>query len=102
MKSLHILLIPLLYVGPAVADYKDNAFNSIKILNNKWYDTKRGVWGDAWWQSGNILETIAKFGLEDSGFKQTAIDIVKNTYEKSPNQFGAKNWKNDYYDDEGW
>ena len=49
-----------------------------------------------------MLETIAKFGLKDSGFKQTAIDIVKNTYEKSPNQFGAKNWKNDYYDDEGW
>lgn len=55
-----------------------------------------------WWQSGNIVETIAKFGIKDADFKQAAIDIVSNTYEKSPNQKGYSNWKNDYYDDMGW
>lgn len=55
-----------------------------------------------WWQSGNIVETIARFGIQDADFKQTAIDIVSNTYAKSPNQKGYKNWHNDYYDDMGW
>jgi predicted alpha-1,6-mannanase (GH76 family) len=49
-----------------------------------------------------MLETIARFGHQDASFKQTAIDIVSNTYEKSRNQLGAKDWKNDFYDDEGW
>lgn len=57
---------------------------------------------DMWWQSGNIVETIAKFGKQDADFKQAAIDIVSNTYEKSGNQKGYKAWKNDFYDDEGW
>lgn len=55
-----------------------------------------------WWQSGNIVETIAKFGKQDTAFKQTAIDIVSNTYAKSANQKGYNAWKNDFYDDEGW
>jgi predicted alpha-1,6-mannanase (GH76 family) len=55
-----------------------------------------------WWQSGNMVETIARFGQQDSAFKQAAIDIVSNTYDKSRNQLGAKDWKNDFYDDEGW
>jgi hypothetical protein len=49
-----------------------------------------------------MLETIAKFGLEDPSFKQTAVDLIANTYEKSRNQFGYKDWKNDFYDDMGW
>jgi predicted alpha-1,6-mannanase (GH76 family) len=49
-----------------------------------------------------MLETIARFGQQDASFKQLAIDIVSNTYEKSRNQLGAKDWKNDFYDDEGW
>ncbi|KAF2794093.1 glycoside hydrolase family 76 protein [Melanomma pulvis-pyrius CBS 109.77] len=48
-----------------------------------------------------MLETIAKFGRHDAAFKQTAIDIVANTYAKSPNR-GGTNWKNGYYDDMGW
>lgn len=57
---------------------------------------------ELWWQSGNMVETLARFGIEDADFKQTAIDIVSNTYEKSRNQMGAKDWKNDFYDDMGW
>lgn len=57
---------------------------------------------DLWWQSGNMVETIARFGLQDGAFKQTAIDIISNTYAKSGNQHNAKAWINDYYDDMGW
>jgi hypothetical protein len=55
-----------------------------------------------WWQSGNILETIAKFGLEDASFRPTAEGIIANTYEKSRNQLGYRDWKNGFYDDMGW
>ena len=55
-----------------------------------------------WWQSGNMAETIARFGHQEPSFKQAAIDILKITYEKSPNLQGSKNWKNHYYDDMGW
>lgn len=57
---------------------------------------------DYWWQSGNIVEALARFGQHDASFKQTATDIIANTYAKSPNQKGYSNWKNDYYDDMGW
>lgn len=49
-----------------------------------------------------MVETLARFGIEDAAFRPTAIDIVSNTYEKSRNQLGAKDWKNDFYDDMGW
>ncbi|KAH7398836.1 glycoside hydrolase [Phaeosphaeria sp. MPI-PUGE-AT-0046c] len=49
-----------------------------------------------------MVETLARFGIEDAEFKQAAIDIVSNTYDKSRNQMGAKDWKNDFYDDMGW
>lgn len=48
------------------------------------------------------MTTLAKFGLQDSSFKQTAVDIVANTYAKAPNGGGSTNWINDYYDDNGW
>lgn len=47
---------------------------------------------DLWWQSGNIVEVIAKFGLEDESFRPTAVQIISNTYNKSPNQHGADAW----------
>jgi predicted alpha-1,6-mannanase (GH76 family) len=55
-----------------------------------------------WWESANIVESIAKFGIQDASFRPAAIDIISNTYTKSPNQFNYKNWENEYYDDMGW
>ena len=55
-----------------------------------------------WWESANIAESIAKFGIQDASFRPAAKDIIANTYAKSPNQNGYKNWHNEYYDDMGW
>jgi predicted alpha-1,6-mannanase (GH76 family) len=49
-----------------------------------------------------MVETLARFGQADDSFKPTAIGIISNTYDKSRNQLGARDWKNDFYDDEGW
>ncbi|KAH7075481.1 glycosyl hydrolase [Paraphoma chrysanthemicola] len=102
MKGLFSLLLPLFYLAPANADYADDANAAIMTLQDKWYDANTGLWNKLWWQSGNMVETIARFGQKDSSFKQAAIDIISNTYDKSRNQLGAKDWKNDFYDDEGW
>ncbi|KAJ4381314.1 hypothetical protein N0V86_003663 [Didymella sp. IMI 355093] len=102
MKHLPSLTVALLLLNTAYADYASDAESAIKLLQDKWYSTDTGLWDDMWWQSGNIVETIAKFGKQDEDFKQAAIDIISNTYDKSRNQKGYSDWKNDFYDDEGW
>ncbi|KAI4646428.1 uncharacterized protein J4E79_010490 [Alternaria viburni] len=102
MKYLTALLIPLLYCTPVYADFADDAFSAIKTLQEKWYNSDTGLWNDLWWQSGNIIETVARFGIQDADFKEHAINIVSTTYAKSSQQHGADGWKNKFYDDEGW
>jgi predicted alpha-1,6-mannanase (GH76 family) len=102
MKYLAALLIPLLYSTPTFADYADDATTAIHTLQDKFYNFDTGLWDNLWWQSGNIVETIARLGLHDPAFKDVAVNIISNTYAKSANQFGYQAWKNDYYDDEGW
>ncbi|KAH6618882.1 glycosyl hydrolase [Boeremia exigua] len=102
MNYILSLSVAYLLLNTAYADYARDAESAIKLLQDKWYNAETGLWSDMWWQSGNIVETIARFGIQDADFKQAAIDIVSNTYDKSPNQKGYNNWKNDFYDDEGW
>lgn len=94
--------LAILFLTPVHADFADDANTAIRTLQDKWYDTNTGLWNKLWWQSGNMVETLARFALEDAEFKPAAIDIISNTYEKSRNQMGAKDWKNDFYDDMGW
>ncbi|CAI6255621.1 unnamed protein product [Periconia digitata] len=107
MKYTASLLFPLSYLGYVTASvYSDNANAAIKLLQDKYYNTATGLWkgpnSDLWWESGNIVETIARFGQIDGSFRPTALNIIANTYSKAANQLGATNWKNHYYDDEGW
>jgi len=106
MKVALSTVLPLIWIGTSIADYADNANAAIQTLQNKYYNVDTGLWrgtgGDMWWQCGQIVEIIARFGLADESFKQTAKDIISNTYAKSGNQIGHTNWHNDYYDDMGW
>lgn len=106
MKYSHYLFLHALHFVYAFAQqYSESAEGAIKALQES-YNTETGLWkndkDDLWWQSGNMVETIARFGQQDESFKSTASDIVSGTFDKSPNQQGAKKWLNDYYDDEGW
>ncbi|PVI07234.1 glycoside hydrolase family 76 protein [Periconia macrospinosa] len=107
MKYTSSLLSPLLYFGLAAASvYSDNANTAIRLLQDKYYNSATGLYkgpnGDLWWQSANIITTIARFGQIDYSSIPTALYIISNTYSKAANQLGASNWKNTYYDDEGW
>jgi hypothetical protein len=44
MKFLTALLIPLLYSTSAYADFADDAFTAIKLLQEKWYNYDTGLW----------------------------------------------------------
>jgi predicted alpha-1,6-mannanase (GH76 family) len=106
MKCSHALSFCTSFAVVAVAQqYADHANTAITTLQNA-YNGESGLWKgaatDLWWQSGNIVEMLARFGQADGTFKQTAADIIADTYAKSPNRQGAHDWKNDYYDDMGW
>ncbi|KAF1943137.1 glycosyl hydrolase [Clathrospora elynae] len=102
MKYFESLLLPFLFSTLAFADYADDALAAIHTLQDKWYNFDTGLWDDLWWQSGNMIETIARFGLKDPAFKPTAMNIISNTYAKSGNKHSAIAWRNDFYDDMGW
>ncbi|KAF2873076.1 glycosyl hydrolase [Massariosphaeria phaeospora] len=102
MKCFQSLFISILCVGPALANYEDNASSAIKTLQDEWYDVNTGLWNDLWWQSGNMVETIARLGRYDADFRPTASNIIANTYSKAANRKNATNWRNDFYDDMGW
>lgn len=42
-------------------DYVDNAMSAIETLNDEWYNVRTGIWDDAWWNSANVLTTLADF-----------------------------------------
>jgi predicted alpha-1,6-mannanase (GH76 family) len=105
MKHSNPLSLCASFAVVVVAQYADHANTAITTLQNA-YNGNTGLWKGAatplWWQSGNIVEMLARFGQADSTFKQTATDIIATTYAKSANRQGAHDWKNDYYDDMGW
>lgn len=117
MGFFQIIAFFVLCLRPVLADYSDYANTAITTLQERFYSIDTGLWytycvnppiasdicrDDLWWQSGNIIEMIARFGLHDDSFKQNAIDIISNTHAKSGSQAGADNWINTYYDDMGW
>ncbi|ORY00371.1 glycosyl hydrolase [Clohesyomyces aquaticus] len=93
-----LLLLPLIQATIPASEYQANSDTALKVLNEKWYDTKTGQWSKMWWQSGNIVTTIAHFGAIDSHYEPTAKSIIDTTYSQS----GSEGWINGYYDDEGW
>lgn len=44
MKFFAALLVPLLYSTSIYADFADDAFTAIKLLQEKWYNYDTGLW----------------------------------------------------------
>ncbi|EOA91143.1 hypothetical protein ACJQWK_11742 [Exserohilum turcicum] len=102
MRFLRALLLPILFFNVTSADFTSDTVAAIQTLQKNWYNFGNGLWNEFWWQSGNIVEAIAQFGMQDADFKPTAINIVANTYAKSANEKGAVKWTNKFFDDMGW
>ncbi|KHN94181.1 glycosyl hydrolase [Metarhizium album ARSEF 1941] len=41
--------------------YTQFVVSAIRALNDDWYNIRTGIWDDAWWNSGNVITTLADF-----------------------------------------
>jgi len=87
--------------GSSRADYVNQAMNAMRVLNDKWFDLESGLWDGMWWQSANILTTLADLASINPSFNDTANFIFKNVFTAALAMNGGT-WLNGYYDDEGW
>jgi predicted alpha-1,6-mannanase (GH76 family) len=56
-----LLLMPSGSIAASPQDYADHAVSAIQTLNAQWYDAATGIWDGAWWNSANVLTTLADF-----------------------------------------
>ena len=71
------------------------------VLFRQWYDSSTGRWQDYWWQSANILTTLAGLAEVNPDYKNQAIGIFQEVFTNAKASNGG-NWLNEFYDDEGW
>ncbi|KAK3055381.1 hypothetical protein LTR09_003935 [Extremus antarcticus] len=84
------------------AEYSSYAFNAADVLNDLWYDPSTGRWQDLWWQSANMISTLANFAsLDWDNYFPIANHFFETTLVAAP-QSNNGTFINDYYDDEGW
>ncbi|KAK5013518.1 hypothetical protein LTR39_003606, partial [Cryomyces antarcticus] len=86
------------------SDYLSNALNATNVVNNKWYDPSTGLWQGLWWNSGNIIATLADIATLDSSQSSSTSRFFANTLQNAAGGggTGAAGFINDFYDDEGW
>ncbi|KAI9714750.1 MAG: hypothetical protein M1820_000039 [Bogoriella megaspora] len=58
--------------------------------------------GILWWESANELTALTNLAIVDPSYKPTAKKFLHTAFTKARGLKGASNFKNDYYDDEGW
>jgi predicted alpha-1,6-mannanase (GH76 family) len=101
-KAIEVALLGLLLLPGGAGESKreteflDEAAAGLKTLQ-AWYAEDTGLWKTTnWWNAANALTAIdgyAKLRAEPD-FRS----VIANTFERN----SAKNFLNDYYDDEGW
>jgi predicted alpha-1,6-mannanase (GH76 family) len=83
--------------GAVVAgdDFNANTAVSVQSLQ-KWYNP-HGLWDTTgWWNAANCLEAIENAIVANNG--QDYSEVLRKTFDHN----SAKNFLNEYYDDEGW
>ena len=95
--------IPLPWAQAASrSDYINNAVATVNTLNTNWYDSSNGQWQDLWWNSANMITTLANFAaLDPDQYLPQLNSYFETTFVASPASNGGS-FVNDFYDDEGW
>ncbi|KAF1986666.1 glycoside hydrolase family 76 protein, partial [Aulographum hederae CBS 113979] len=83
-------------------EYLDHAIEAYHTLQSAYYSQSTGIWGNAWWQSGEVLSIIGDLAAVHSDFLPDAKAIYINTLAKAPGGGGGPGFLNAFYDDEGW
>ncbi|KAM0323447.1 hypothetical protein ACHAQA_008726 [Verticillium albo-atrum] len=65
--------------------YTGNTVAAINTLQDTWYNIQSGIWDRKWWNSANVLTTLADFATLDVGAaNQLNIGgIMRNTFEQA-------------------
>ncbi|KAI7157029.1 hypothetical protein KC349_g5920 [Hortaea werneckii] len=83
---------------------------------NDWYNATTGLWQDLWWNSGNIVTTLARLsqvidegeetkdvGEEARGWRDSVIEFLKREFEVAERGTGGgQGWTRGFFDDGGW
>lgn len=81
--------------------YMNYAISAANRLNSNWFDTTNGLWQSDWWNSANIVTTIADLTAIDNQILPIVKEQFAFIFDKAQASNGGS-WHNDYYDDEGW
>ena len=89
----HTIRLAMLGVGltssglVAAADpkYIANSMTAIRALESAYYDSGTGLWGDAWWNSGVTLTTLAEFAIlyPDEAGQLGIPGTIDNTFKRA-------------------
>ena len=84
------------------SDYLNKAITAANTLNSNWYDSSNGLWEDLWWNSANMVTTLADLAaLDPDNILPPVNGYFEMTFVAAPASNGGS-FINDYYDDEGW
>ncbi|KAH8602379.1 glycoside hydrolase [Bisporella sp. PMI_857] len=68
-----------------------------------WYNAATGLWDGAWWNSANVITTLANFAEQfPNEIKHITDQVFPTTLEKAPKAYGFTGFLNGFYDDELW
>lgn len=85
-------------------DYASWASAAIKQMFPTWYNQKTGLFSDAWWNSANVITTLADFVEHfphfDSSVEYLTNIAFPNTLTNAQKKFPG--FINGFYDDELW
>ncbi|KAI7222298.1 hypothetical protein KC333_g1277 [Hortaea werneckii] len=84
--------------------------------SNDWYNATTGLWQDLWWNSGNIVTTLARLGqvideggeTEDGGeeakrWRDSVMEFLGREFEVvERGTGGGQGWTRGFFDDGGW
>ena len=84
-------------------DYLNYAATVIGVLNTT-YKTSDGLWGEQWWNSANVLTTLADFIAVDptSALAKSTAASFENTFKLAPGYGPSPNFENSFNDDTLW
>nr|POE85486.1 hypothetical protein CFP56_43802 [Quercus suber] len=87
----------------AQGDYLNYAVDAANVLNAQWYNSSNGLWENMWWNSANMVTTLADFSIAYSGAKSHSLSIAGSagTFTKAK-VYNDQSYLNNFYDDEGW
>lgn len=103
-QILHKIVLPRYPISRRATqtDYVDYAIAASNQMET-WYNAATGLWDDAWWNSANVLTTLADFAEHfPSSIDHITDQVFPTTLAQAPTAFGFNGFLNGYYDDELW